>query len=243
MVSTPTPQRLRAVLMSAVRRRRASSLVANTCSRWCRPVVICSRSRDELMGCDEAVTAARRFGLVGDPDEGTQPGCVAEGQAGQVEQQEPGVAADGCAAPPVQAVGRGEVQFSPHAQDLGAVIRTGRCAVDAPAHLSRPPSAAALWSTSSRQPLAADCQVKARYHSSVISINCLFSNSGSCARASALALACANEKGSSVQPVMFDGNEPVVPRQAVDRGVAPPCGAPTASQRRPRCSGLPPVNL
>jgi hypothetical protein len=32
-------QRLRAVPASAVRCRRASSVVANTCSRWCRPVI------------------------------------------------------------------------------------------------------------------------------------------------------------------------------------------------------------
>src|SRR5229473_6673457 len=43
--------------------------------------------RDERLGRDEAVTAACCFGLVGDPDEGTQPACVAEGQAGQIEEQ------------------------------------------------------------------------------------------------------------------------------------------------------------
>ena len=51
--------------------------------------------RDRRPRRDEAETAPCRIGLVGDPDEGAEPAGVAEGQAGQVEQHQPGRAGDG----------------------------------------------------------------------------------------------------------------------------------------------------
>jgi hypothetical protein len=94
---------------------------------------------DQRLRRDEPVTTPCRFSLVGDPDEGAQPASVAERQVRQIEQKQPGTAADGCAATPAQAVCRGQVQLSSHDQCLDLVIGTGRCDDHALAHC--PPSA------------------------------------------------------------------------------------------------------
>ncbi len=80
--------------------------------------------RDRRPRRDEAETASRRVGAVGDPDEGAEPAGIAEGQAGQVGQQQPGRAGDGCVALLGQALGSGEIQLGWHAQDLdpGAAV-------------------------------------------------------------------------------------------------------------------------
>ena len=49
--------------------------------------------RDRRLRRDEGETAPCRVGVVGDPDEGAEPAGVAEGQAGQIEQQQPSQAA------------------------------------------------------------------------------------------------------------------------------------------------------
>ena len=74
--------------------------------------------RHVRLRCDEAIPAPGRVGIVGDPDKRAQPPGVAEGHAGQIEQQQPGMAVDGGPGPHVQAVRRDEIQLSLHGQDL-----------------------------------------------------------------------------------------------------------------------------
>jgi len=87
---------------------------------------------------DEAETAPCRVGLVGDPDKGTEPARVAEGQAGQVEQQQPGGAGDGGVALGDHALAGGEIQLPWHAQDLDPSAAVGRRLVFAWAHRRTP---------------------------------------------------------------------------------------------------------
>ena len=78
---------------------------------------------------DEREAASCPVGLVGDPDQGAEPTSVAEGQAGQIEQQQPGTAGDG-AAPLGQAVGGGQIQFLRRPQDRDP--GTGTCRLGGP---------------------------------------------------------------------------------------------------------------
>src|SRR5205814_3041474 len=88
--------------------------------------------------------ASGPVGLVSDPDEGAEPTSVAKGQAGQIEQQQPGMAGDG-AAPRGQAVGGGQIQFLWCPQDRDRGTRTCRRLGCALSH-DHAPVAIAFWS-------------------------------------------------------------------------------------------------
>jgi len=103
---------------------------------------------------DETVAASCRVGLVSDSDEGTEPTGVAERQAAQIQQQQPRMAVDGRAALPGHTVGGGEVQFSPHGQDLDLVAAFGRHLVAALGHcrVDLSPLSVMRWANSGPPP-------------------------------------------------------------------------------------------
>ena len=75
--------------------------------------------------CDEAIAAPGLLGVVGDPDQGAEPPGVAEGQPGEVKEEQPGVAGDGGMAPRGCVVGGGHVQLSCQVQNLDPVAAIG----------------------------------------------------------------------------------------------------------------------
>ena len=75
--------------------------------------------------CDEAIAAPGLVGVVGDPDQGAEPTGVAEGQPGEVEEEQPGVAGDGGMAPRGCVVGGGQVQLSCQVQNRDPLAAIG----------------------------------------------------------------------------------------------------------------------
>jgi hypothetical protein len=80
--------------------------------------------RHQRLRRDEPIAAPRLVGAAGDLDQGAEPTDVTERQAGQVEQQQPGLAGDGGVALCGQAAGGGDIQLLRRVQDLDPVAAT-----------------------------------------------------------------------------------------------------------------------
>ena len=108
-------------------------MVAKTGIRLFKPL-ICRIFATSGCGAMRAERHPCRIGVVGDLDEGAEPTGIAEGQAGQIEQQQAGRAVDGCVALPDKAIAGNDIQLCWHAQDLDPCAALGRRLVLALGH-------------------------------------------------------------------------------------------------------------